>query len=569
VGSAPASRRRVTLARLESDADVKGSPRLPGALQNLRVTDSLSGLAPLIPILALAAIVRFASLSQRGLLYWDEGKFALEGIRLLSVLHTFPNVAAASLAGKAVGTAKPTHALLIALSYEAMGVHDYAPLMLEASASVVQVALVFLLARRIFGRKVALIAAALLAVSSYDVIYARSGLSESDAELFFLAAVYVWWQNTSRLEPELEERWTPSLRRLASGTLAGLAFTTNYRLSVYVATLIAFDLITVARRAGFRGTTLCACAWLVGLAILPVIWQIAGVLASAHGVILFRSEIDGHPVTYFSQVAYQLHGGKQAALRFSPLPYLQWYVVRQGWAVSALFLVGIVAGARTKSYSWLVPIILVVGPCAVHQFAPFIVPRNIDAVLPFASILAAAGLLFIVERFRTRSLAPIAPGFTALLICVPAALQSWQLSSDRSGFALAARYVAKHESSGALVVNEVMLFYLRDPGRGCDAPRLPDKSASLVPGGGTGGDLAVVDQYYLPAARHLARHARLVAKFPTVNSSIRSEDLIASENGMSPLIRRPEYVDVYSLESLHPRVHGVAAPQPCSLDRLA
>ena len=41
----------------------------------------------LVAILALAATLRLAELPFRGLIYWDEGKFLLEGVRLETSLR--------------------------------------------------------------------------------------------------------------------------------------------------------------------------------------------------------------------------------------------------------------------------------------------------------------------------------------------------------------------------------------------------------------------------------------------------------------------------------------------------
>src|SRR5205823_6665389 len=84
---------------------------------------------------AHAALLRFWNISSRGLLYWDEGKFLLEGVRLLNIGAVLVGGHGSLLAGKTVGTAKPTHALLIALSYALLGIHDYSPLILDAAAS--------------------------------------------------------------------------------------------------------------------------------------------------------------------------------------------------------------------------------------------------------------------------------------------------------------------------------------------------------------------------------------------------------------------------------------------------
>ena len=98
--------------------------------------DSLQ-VAAVALILVAAAVLRFAELPARGLIYWDEGKFLLEVVRLETALRILAGAHASLPAGKAIGTAKPTHALLIALSFALFGVHDYAALLLSAFAGVV------------------------------------------------------------------------------------------------------------------------------------------------------------------------------------------------------------------------------------------------------------------------------------------------------------------------------------------------------------------------------------------------------------------------------------------------
>src|SRR5947209_2718315 len=84
------------------------------------------------------------------------------------------------------------HALFIGIAYLAAGVHDYSPLLMNAAASTGAVGLTYVIAYRLFGLISALTSALLLAISEYDVIYARSALSESDATLLLLAGVVVW-----------------------------------------------------------------------------------------------------------------------------------------------------------------------------------------------------------------------------------------------------------------------------------------------------------------------------------------------------------------------------------------
>jgi 4-amino-4-deoxy-L-arabinose transferase-like glycosyltransferase len=522
------------------------------------------------PILVLAAALRFASLSQRGLIYWDEGKFALEGIRFLGMFQHLPGIRAATLTGKAVGTAKPTHALLIALSYGVVGVHDYAPLALNAAASVLAVAVLFFLARRMFDLRVALVAAAFLAISGYDIIYARSALSESDANLIFLLGVLLWWRGRERGLDGQAGRfwWTP----LWTGIVLGIGFTVNYRLSVYIATLVAIDLIMRFQRHGWRRSGIAAGAWAAGLLLAPLAWEFLGLLAQTQGIVLFRSEITYRPTTYFAEALYQMHQGRQSALQFNPLAYGQWFVVRQGWPLTILLLAGFVFALRERTLRWLLPAALVAVPYAVYSFAPLIVPRNLDTALPFASLLAAGGTVRLADLIRARRVVVPALAVLTLLLALVEADRAWSLTSVRSGFALATSYLHHHHSENAVVVNEVMLFYLRDSGRGCDAPAIPPLDASLsttlAADEYAGNRYAVIDSYAIPLSWYLLRHAHAVRHFPTMGTWPMGENLIASENGFPPA-RGPEWVDIYALPTPALKLRGLAAPLHCSLDHLA
>ena len=58
-------------------------------------------------ILAVAAALRLAELANRGFIYWDEGKFALEGVRMAALLRSIGGAQWTESVGKTIGTAKP------------------------------------------------------------------------------------------------------------------------------------------------------------------------------------------------------------------------------------------------------------------------------------------------------------------------------------------------------------------------------------------------------------------------------------------------------------------------------
>jgi 4-amino-4-deoxy-L-arabinose transferase-like glycosyltransferase len=522
------------------------------------------------PVLIVAILLRFDALTQRGLIFWDEGKFSLEGLNLYVRLESLLGFHSMALTGKTIGTAKPTHALLIALSYAVLGVHDYAPLMLDATASVVQVGLIFLLGRRLFGVHVALLATLLLAVSGYDILYARSALSESDANLFFVGGVLVWSCSIAQRGKLQVASVSRAVRtRLLAGFLIGLGFTTNYRLIVYIAVLVGLDLAIVCRRRGWGSGTRALILWTAGVAICPVLWEIVGLVARGHGVVLFRSEITHRPASYFSEVLYQIHGGRQSAVRFNPLLYVEWYRIRQGWPMLLLLGAGIAIAAVRRATIWLIPATLVVVPYMLYSFAPVFVPRNLDLTIPFSSLVIALVVvtgISAMSRLRVAAVVLVAMSF---LLAAYDGVQSWNLTAQRSGFAEAALYVRDRGTENVLIVNEVMRFYLRDSGQTCDTPHLPATLSSLAAADRVGDEYVILDRRGSTIARYLIQHFRPVKQYFAAGPLVWGENVIASENGYAPGAQRGRLIDVFSLDSMH-LLGGHAARSPtCALDRVA
>src|SRR5579884_2294800 len=311
--------------------------------------------------LAVGAVLRFYSLEQRGLIYWDEAKFALEGVRLQVALQDLFGAHLPLVAGKAIGTAKPSNALLYGVADGIVGVHDYTPLLFNALCSTLAIGIVYLLGRRLFSPAVGLVAALLLATSTFDIIYARSALTESDAGLIFLAATLVWtfaWGRVADRKERVEVRYLLPL--FVAGLLLGASFTCNYRLAVYAGVLVGFDLLwTLVRSWAWLPAR--ALAWFAGLAVVPVLWQVIGIVAQQHGAVLFRSEKTAQPQQYWGQVLERVNLLGSSAATFD-WQQLQWYAQRQGGLMLVLLALGLAAVLWFRSFSWLALAALVAVP---------------------------------------------------------------------------------------------------------------------------------------------------------------------------------------------------------------
>lgn len=310
-------------------------------------------------------------------------------------------------------------------------------------------------------------------------------------------------------------------------------------------------------------------AWGAGLVIFPVLWEAVGLLAQSHGYVLFRSEITYRITSYFSEVLYQLHGGKQGRMLFDPVIYLEWYAVREGVLMMVLIAGGLALAAVRRSFSWLMPAAMILVPYALYTFAPFIVPRNLDPTVPFATLLAAAALVAAADRITGR-----VPRLSLLLaaaagVSLLAAALSWRLGEERSGFVFAADYLHQHGMSRAVVSNENMLYYLRLSDSRCAAAFLHKDLSLLSTARKAGISFAVADVYDTPAKRFLLHHGHRVARYLALGTRDLGENPIASDNGWPPGGRVNQHVDVYRLARLAlPRAQPTAR-LTCSLDRLA
>lgn len=512
----------------------------------------------------LAAILRLWNLQLRGMQYWDEAKFALEGVRMQAALAWLAHGHAHLAAGKAVGTAKPTHALLFGLAYTVFGIHDWVAFGVAAVCSIVAVALTFFLARRLFSVPAALFAAALLAVSEYEVIYARSALSESDATMMFLIATLVWIGT----RPALSIGDSYGCLALAAGVF-GLSFTTNYRLSVFIGSIVFLDLFPLLIHRTFRYLVFRGIIWGVGLLVCPLLWQLAGSVCAHYGVFLFRNELTGIPTSYLSEAAYQIHGGKQSVIRFSPLPYLQWFAVRQGPVDCVLVLIGFAAAAWKRSWPWLVAVVPIVLPYVVYVFAPFIVPRNMEVALPFTSIIAAAGTL---EAARLLSLPRVRLALVTAVALVAISLgawMSWRLTGERSGFVAAGQYVREHGQKTLLTTSEDMVFYFPGNGNLCMAPAMPLRFSILRWYLRHGYRYAVLERHRAGVADYVRTHAHLAGSYLLTGPLDIGENPINSENTHPPNPSDPpDTVLVYDVKGLRlpTWVHAATRPRPCIQD---
>lgn len=517
-------------------------------------------------VLTVAAVLRFYALPSRGFIYWDEGTYALEGVRIHNELLALAGVKTSLVAGMAVNSARPTHALLIALAYFVLGFHDYTSLLMDALAGTATVATTYVAARRLFDARVALLSALFLATSEYDIIYARSALAESDGTFLLLLGFMCWVLSLSR-EGSGADR-APEVRRgvlMVAGLVLGLAFTVNFRLIVYIAGIFLVELGWSWRESGPAYATRRLALMIVGLIVFPSLWEVVGLASRAGGHVFFQNIFLGR-TTYWQEAAYNLHQGKASRFLLSPLPYLRWFVGRQTWPYSVLVLLALALTVWRRSLPWLAVIAPPLVAYVAFALGPYPWPRNISSVFPFTSILAAAALVAFVDRIRAqRAAAPLVLLVAALLVSAFGAVNSWPLTSVRSGFARIDASLGPRPPARMLTTTQIMVWYLRGSSSRCNVVGMPLSLPGLAAYVRAGYRYAITEGHHTgPVVWYVRAHAILVRHYPALSVFPDGEDLINTENGNSLVPpKKREYVELYRLDRLHLPAPDRSTLHPC------
>src|SRR5205823_6889743 len=152
-----------------------------------------------------------------------------------NLLHRVAQSTETGTDGHPPDIAKPGHAILLAIAFLLLGKGAFAGGLVSALAGIGTVVATWAIGMRGWGPRVALPAAALLAVSGEHLVYSREPLVEADGLFFAMLAALVY----------LRARDFKAL--IVAGLLWGIAFSCNNRLSYLPAIFV------VAECAQWRG----------------------------------------------------------------------------------------------------------------------------------------------------------------------------------------------------------------------------------------------------------------------------------------------------------------------------
>jgi hypothetical protein len=358
---------------------------------------------PLAAILVLAATVRLWGIGAQPVLYFDSGVYLGEGAFLASAAeraataifatgpgNTLERIALATedgTDGHSPDIAKPGHAIVLAISMLLFGKTAFAGALVSALAGIGTVAVTYAIGLRGWGRRVAIPAALLLAVSGEHLVYSREPLVEADGLFFATLAALVYLQARS---------W----RGLAgAGLLWGIAFTCNNRLSYLPAVVLLAELASWPGWGGLiRRGLIMAVGFVSPLAAIEAAYLIARGIGRATGT---RTDW----LDYAQQLAAFSRMNPPDRVRFDQWPtFFVDLALMDGLGVLALLLVGIaVVVWRLRCRPWSRADLLLAGslliPVALYSVYSTgeVRMRHFSLALPWVMLAAALGLAWLTS----------------------------------------------------------------------------------------------------------------------------------------------------------------------------
>lgn len=359
-------------------------------------------------LIFFGALLRFYNIKERGIFWADEAFF----LNASKTVHAAINFIFSNLFGNVtlpfgeyiiangggyVTGAKPGFLLFETLSFFIFGVHDYAGIIVSALSGIASVWLVFVIGRKLFGVKTALVAAALLTFSSYHIIYSRSGLSVSLAAFFILLGIYFYLRVDRPLSKE--SRFV-NIYIFLAGLSIGYAYSCHYSLFWAIFMILLIELISLAIDAS--GLTVKIKRFLtlfIGIAIPLLAWQLVTVLARFFISPFGRS---AELPTYFEQLRIYFLANGGAKFSFQGIDYyIKVILQNDGLFVLLFFIIGsfflLFRFRRNIGYAVLL----------VFSYVPFVMyslyqtnktPHGIFIALPFLILISSYGIISICDR---------------------------------------------------------------------------------------------------------------------------------------------------------------------------
>lgn len=415
----------------------------------------------MVAILLVAAAIRLLPLPSKGVSFVDEGYQLQEGRFVASVAMAAMSTVGiqwpvthdsdfaaidgfetptrwGSLRGSPPLTGRPLHTALLGLAMLVAGERPVSGQMVSALLGLATVAMVFVIARRLYGPAAALVTAAALAVSGWHAIYSTQALAESDS--LFVAATALWLLLRTQRH-----------RLLWTGLALGVVILTNPRTWILIPIILLVEAlrrwpISLPRLGTYAGGVLLP---LVLADVLSRVGPLVGAPLLFGNYLLDRSTSIGRWISFLAgnaNVWGPLPPRASLIDQISFYPFLTW--AWDGPLLTGLLCLGLAGGVWRRRKADVTVLTIFLGILVAQTFLTSIAARFFLLLALPAALLAGRSLLWIAPPGRN-----LCAGVLIALLLLEGIPRSSSLAAISSGYREAAALVV-HETGGRHLSNQ-------------------------------------------------------------------------------------------------------------------
>ncbi len=363
-------------------------------IKNRLVLENKLSYILLIVILFAAATIRFYNISQLGLRYWDAALYIRKTIQFLDGGTT----------DQAFG-----HILILSAVFLLFGKDPLFALLLSAFIGTLNVYIIFLLGKELYDEKVGFLAASLLAVTEYHILYSRSALIQSDLAFFSLLTFYFYVLRSKVLTSKRASKKNKvlnsvSILSMISGLLAGFCFTITWIGIIIAPSILFIELFLIILKK---------IEWKKGLYFIGIfaISACLGSLMIFFPLIYFQRFIITHSTQEHIRVGI-LWGST-----FNLFSFFSFLIMLVNPLFIALFLFGIVIIIKERKFEDLILVSWMIYFLIFFSGLPHKEPRDYISSISVFLLIAARGSFFLSNLKITNNIKAWKSKFLFLIFC--------------------------------------------------------------------------------------------------------------------------------------------------------
>ncbi len=415
-------------------------------------------------VLCISAFLRFYNIKNRGFYYNDEASFLFSTTFYVDAVHkhTFlleqlskEKIDLTKIESTMKGAPRLEkrfgHQMLVFLfALLTGGVRDYTGFLYSAIFGMIAIVLVYYIGYEMYSKRAGIFASMILAISSYHVMYSRSGLSEMTAPVFFLLGIWMYYRSYQRKSTKY---------LIYSGLFISYFFISHYRWFYLVAVFYLCEMILYLNHDAFEKREFVKRIILLSLTIsvFPALYELCFILFEQ------LKEIPPH-MDYFNQMFdFTKRQSAKGPMIYPHILMIKYIWVLEGPIISLLLSIAVIYTFKKRTVKDILIATVVVMPILLFSLkSRGDRPVALSLIIPIIALVVGSFIDEMITIFSKQK-TPLKVRFVTFLIFgvifTFGFINSYKLLNYNSGYKEAWLWLKEHNIEKHLTTANCLLWY--------------------------------------------------------------------------------------------------------------